>query len=27
MDTLARLQDWYAAQCDGDWEHQQGIRI
>jgi hypothetical protein len=26
-DTLARLQAWYAARCDGDWEHQNGIRI
>ena len=21
------LQDWYAGQCDGDWEHSYGIRI
>ena len=27
MDVLLRLQQWYAAQCDGDWEHQYGIRI
>lgn len=27
MDTLLRLQQWYAAQCDGDWEHQYGVRI
>ena len=27
MTTLDRLQRWYAAQCDGDWEHQQGIKI
>ncbi|WP_375138012.1 Imm53 family immunity protein [Streptomyces sp. CG 926] len=19
---LAWLQDWYAKQCDGDWEHE-----
>lgn len=25
--TLARLQQWYAAQCDGDWEHDSGIQI
>ena len=25
--TLARIQRWYAAQCDGDWEHGSGIRI
>lgn len=27
MDVLVRLQRWYAAQCDGDWEHQSGVRI
>ena len=27
MDTLLRLQLWYAAQCNGDWEHQSGIRV
>jgi len=27
MDALSRLQTWYAAQCDGNWEHQEGIRI
>ena len=27
MDTLLRLQRWYAAQCDGDWEHGWGVRI
>ncbi|MFI1585307.1 immunity 53 family protein [Embleya sp. NPDC020630] len=21
------LQDWYARQCDGDWEHEWGVRI
>lgn len=21
------LQDWYFKQCDGDWEHQYGIKI
>ena len=26
-DTLSRLQQWYARQCDGDWEHQHGVRI
>ena len=25
--ALAELQQWYAAQCDGDWEHSCGIRI
>src|SRR5687768_977742 len=24
---LPRLQRWYAAQCDGDWEHGFGITI
>lgn len=27
MDQLGRLTNWYAAQCDGDWEHLYGIRI
>ncbi|MBS0622429.1 MAG: immunity 53 family protein [Verrucomicrobia bacterium] len=21
------LQNWYCAQCDGDWEHEFGIKI
>lgn len=21
------LMEWYQAQCDGDWEHQHGVRI
>lgn len=25
--ALAELQEWYASQCDGDWEHGYGIRI
>jgi hypothetical protein len=25
--TLSELQDWYAAQCDGDWEHCYGLSI
>jgi hypothetical protein len=24
---LAELQRWYDAQCDGDWEHEFGVRI
>ena len=24
---LERLQKWYASQCDGDWEHGNGIEI
>jgi immunity protein 53 of polymorphic toxin system len=27
LDELSELQAWYAAQCDGDWEHQDGIEI
>ncbi len=27
MDSLTELQDWFAAQCDGAWEHQHGITI
>lgn len=27
MDLLAGLQDWYASQCNGDWEHQYGISL
>jgi hypothetical protein len=25
--SLAALMDWYAARCDGQWEHQYGVRI
>jgi hypothetical protein len=24
---LSRLERWYLSQCDGDWEHQYGIKI
>jgi hypothetical protein len=24
---LELLQDWYLIQCDGDWEHEFGIKI
>ena len=27
MEPLAQLQAWYAARCDGDWEHRHGITI
>ena len=27
MDALAELQEWYACQSDGDWEHSYGIDI
>jgi hypothetical protein len=26
-DPLAWLQAWYAAQCDGDWEHEYGVSM
>src|SRR5579859_3791897 len=25
--SLTRLQAWYFNQCDGDWEHQFGVKI
>ena len=27
METLARVQQWYEEQCDGDWEHRYGVSI
>src|SRR5437899_754667 len=27
MTTLVQLQAWYTRQCDGLWEHEQGIKI
>lgn len=24
---LEALQDWYASNCDGDWEHEYAIRV
>ncbi len=27
MTLLLRLQQWYARQCDGDWEHSEGVTI
>lgn len=24
---LKWLQDWYQSQCDGEWEHEYGIKI
>ncbi|MEQ8767887.1 MAG: immunity 53 family protein [Planctomycetota bacterium] len=27
MSTLDDLQAWYRRQCDGEWEHQQGVTI
>lgn len=26
-DNLIWLMEWYAEQCDGDWEHTYGIKI
>lgn len=26
-DTLIWLQQWYRSKCDGEWEHDHGIRI
>ena len=27
MNHLDILQNWYFSQCDGDWEHQYGVKI
>ena len=27
MDILKWLEDWYAARCNGDWEHGSGVNI
>ena len=27
MDTLEWIENWYASQCDGDWEHDYGVKI
>jgi|SRR5690606_28799064 len=27
MTELQRLQDWYQAQCNEDWEHSYGVKI
>lgn len=27
MNNLVWLQQWFNDQCDGDWEHMQGINI
>jgi hypothetical protein len=26
-ELITWLQNWYAAQCDGDWEHSYGVQI
>lgn len=27
MDNIEKLQQWYASQCNGDWEHSYGVHI
>lgn len=27
MNAITKLQAWYGAQCNGEWEHQYGISI
>ena len=27
MNTLQRLEQFYRMNCNGDWEHQYGVRI
>ena len=27
MNSIKFLQEWYAEECNGDWEHTWGIRI
>jgi Immunity protein 53 len=27
LDNISWLEDWYETQCDGDWEHQHGLKI
>ena len=27
MSSLERLEQWYLAQCNGEWEHGYGLRI
>jgi hypothetical protein len=27
MHELSQIQDWYASQCDGSWEHSNGVQI
>lgn len=27
MNPIELLQEWYAGECNGDWEHTWGIRI
>ncbi len=27
MSTLAKLQNWYESNCNGEWEHNFGVKI
>lgn len=27
MDSIEWLQEWYKAQCNGEWEHRHGVSI
>jgi hypothetical protein len=27
LDNISWLEDWYTAQCDGDWEHGYGVHV
>ncbi|MCY7296084.1 immunity 53 family protein [Alteromonas sp. a30] len=27
MNTLEKIMNWYASNCDGDWEHSFGVKI
>jgi Immunity protein 53 len=27
MGLIEQIQAWYAAQCNGDWEHQYGVSV
>ena len=27
MKLISRLQDWFGAECNGDWEHSYGFRL
>ena len=27
QNRIAALEEWFSSQCDGDWEHGNGVRI
>lgn len=27
MNLLSTIEEWYALQCNGDWEHNYGVKI